>query len=188
MNNKVRKQVTWSCEDFELSHEPVGDSIEVEETVIGFIVKYLVQDDNAENPFLNWDGEGKIIFNSESSYVCNKDVNFEKAIKHKYAVVLDAYIHSGIALSVSGGGVQCQWDTSHNIAVWVPDEDCSIKSKKQAIKCAEQACNLFNQYANGDVYGCCVDRYDKDKHYIDGDSVWGYFGYDDAKELLKNEF
>ena len=40
-----------------------------------------------------------------------------------FAVSLDIYEHGGVAYSVSGGGMQCQWDTSRGGAVWVPDED-----------------------------------------------------------------
>lgn len=37
------------------------------------------------------------------------------------AVLLDCYEHSGIALSIHGAGMQCQFDTSRGAAVWVPD-------------------------------------------------------------------
>lgn len=53
------------------------------------------------------------------------DVEHKKAeiAKERYEVpddaqVLDAYIHSGIALSLSGHGMRCRWDTSSGIAVW----------------------------------------------------------------------
>jgi hypothetical protein len=39
-------------------------------------------------------------------------------------VSLDVYQHSGTAYSVSGEGMQCNWDTSSGAAVWVPD-DCA---------------------------------------------------------------
>lgn len=38
------------------------------------------------------------------------------------AVLLDVYDHSGIAWSLHGGGMQCQWDTSQGAGVWAPDE------------------------------------------------------------------
>ena len=37
------------------------------------------------------------------------------------AVLLDLYDHSGVTWSVSGGGMQCRWDTSRGESVWVPD-------------------------------------------------------------------
>ena len=38
-----------------------------------------------------------------------------------YAVLLDVYDHSGRSYSLSGGGMQCRWDTSRGEAVWVAD-------------------------------------------------------------------
>lgn len=42
-----------------------------------------------------------------------------------HAVMLDMYDHSGVSLSVSGEGMQCQWDTSRGAAIWVPDS-CAL--------------------------------------------------------------
>lgn len=39
-----------------------------------------------------------------------------------YACLLDVYDHSGRAYSLSGGGMQCRWDTSRGEAVWVADK------------------------------------------------------------------
>lgn len=39
----------------------------------------------------------------------------------KYAVLLDVYDHSGRAYSLSGGGMQCRWDTSRGEALWIAD-------------------------------------------------------------------
>lgn len=43
-------------------------------------------------------------------------------IGDKHAVLLDVYEHSGISYSLSGEGMQCQWDTARGGAVWVPDK------------------------------------------------------------------
>lgn len=40
----------------------------------------------------------------------------------KYAVLLDVYEHGARAYSLSGGGMQCRWDTSRGEAVWVADK------------------------------------------------------------------
>ena len=65
------------------------------------------------------------------------DVEHKKAevAKARYelpddVVMLDAYIHSGIALSLSGGGMRCQWDTSSNIALWKA-EGCVLDEVKR---------------------------------------------------------
>jgi hypothetical protein len=43
-------------------------------------------------------------------------------IGDKDAVVLDVYDHSGLHWSISGGGMQCRWDTSSGAGVWLPDD------------------------------------------------------------------
>lgn len=129
----------------------------------------IVQDGCAENPFLNWDGEGKIIFHARADYVCNTDISYEEAKQIKFTVPLSAYIHSGINLSVLGECHRCQWDTSDYIAYWIPDQKNNpVKSKKIALKFARQACELFNQYANGEVYGYDIPQLDE--------SCFGYYG------------
>ncbi len=40
----------------------------------------------------------------------------------EYAVLLDVYDHSGRSYSLSGGGMQCRWDTSRGEAVWIADK------------------------------------------------------------------
>jgi hypothetical protein len=52
-------------------------------------------------------------------------------IGNPYAVMLDVYEHGGIAYSLSGQGMQCQWDTASGGACWVPDDvaEDEIKSR-----------------------------------------------------------
>lgn len=38
------------------------------------------------------------------------------------AVFLDVYDHSGQSWSITGGGMQCRWDTSSGAGAWVPDK------------------------------------------------------------------
>lgn len=47
--------------------------------------------------------------------------------------VLDAYIHGGIALSLSGGGVRCRWDTSSGIAVWKAEGEALNEVKRRQV-------------------------------------------------------
>jgi len=142
----------------------------------------IVYDEFAENPFTNWDGEGKIIFHPRADYVCNKELSYDEAKQTKFSVPLSAYIHSGISLSVLGEGYRCQWDTSDYIAYWVPDqENAPVKTKQQAIKHARQACELFNQWVNGEVYGYNIPSLDE--------SCFGFFGdmkycIDEAKSII----
>lgn len=48
------------------------------------------------------------------------------------AVMLDVYDHSGLHWSISGGGMQCRWDTSSGAGVWVPDDCCREEIDRRA--------------------------------------------------------
>ncbi len=57
-------------------------------------------------------------------------------IGNKYAVSLDVYEHGGVSYSVSGSGMQCQFDTAKGGAVWVPDDTCVAEiTRRAAVYC-----------------------------------------------------
>lgn len=142
------------------------------ETYKGYTIN-IEYDQNVENPFLNWDGEGSIIFHPDAKYECNTSQDFFDACISKYAIRLDAYIHSGFSLSVNNEGFNCKFDTSKGIAVFIPDmKNHPAKDKKHALELARQACKLYNKYANGEVYGYIVE--DKKENLVD--SCFGFYG------------
>lgn len=57
----------------------------------------------------------------------------EGKIGNPHAVVLDIYEHSGTHYSISGGGMQCQWDTASGGAVWVPSKDAAAEIERRAL-------------------------------------------------------
>lgn len=191
----VKKVTHWVLDGFNLSYEPIEHTIKISETEKKYIIKYLSLDPYSENPFLDTEGMGKIIFHPKSRYICNTD-DYEKALKNKFVVQLDAYIHGNITLSPHMCGIQCRFDTSHNIAIWIPDdplielitennssgETINVRTKKYA----QEACTLFNQYSVGDIYGCIVEEYNKEKIHISENSCWGYFGFEYAIQELEN--
>lgn len=61
-------------------------------------------------------------------------------IGNPLAVALDIYEHSGVVYSVSGTGMQCQWDISHGGAVWVPDRHAEENIRYNVLRdlCAGQ--------------------------------------------------
>jgi hypothetical protein len=48
------------------------------------------------------------------------------------AVSLDVYEHSGVMYSVSGHGMQCQFDTAQSGAVWVPEDEARAEIDRRA--------------------------------------------------------
>ena len=130
-------------------------------------------------------------------------------VGNPFAVKLDIYEHGGVSYSVSGSGMQCDFDTSRCAAVWVPDDLAldnikssvlreagsetlspeKLKSLMQAK--ARQYCKGvledYNNWANGWVYGVVsyvIDR--KTGERIEDHDVeeWGILGSEGAEEEL----
>lgn len=117
----------------------------------------------------------------ERFWVAGRNAN---TIGAPYTVSLDVYEHSGIHYSISGTGVQCQWDTARGGAVWVPDPCCleHIMSKPEAerqataIECCGGALREYNAWLCGDVYGVCIAVCDAATgEEISSDECWGYY-------------
>ena len=138
----------------------------------GYKIK-IMPDEYSENPFDYQDGMGRISFHPKSDYICSDEPDYMTAMEHKFAVTLDAYIHGGIVLSVAGEGYQCRWDTSTSIAIWTPDDCLEVKTWADAVKYAKQACELYNQWANGSVYYYLIET-DAGERF----SCGGFYGYD----------
>jgi len=202
---EVIKKTTYLVKDFELTFEPIKDSIKIEKTKKGYTIKYLVYDNNPFNPFED-DGLGNFYhwkdFGQEQLEKYCELLGYDSETREKIkeddllAVRIDKYEHSGVSYSVKGEGTQCKWDTSNSWAVWYPD-NCllemlkEIKNKnaqrKKAIEYARQACELHNQWANGEAYIIVKETFNKEKKNIDYDNIGGYFGYESSLKALENE-
>lgn len=114
------------------------------------------------------------------------------------AVFLDVYDHSGQCWSISGGGMQCRWDTSSGAGAWVPDKclleqiESDVKEgKDRRTQCrhyAKQFLDTYNDIISGNIYGCVVQTHDLDGELIDEDSCWGFIGSEYAEQSLLDEF
>ena len=146
---KVKLRRKWEYEGFGLSMEPVGDDyIRVIPTAEGFRVRYLAHDMDAESPWeQGWDGIGRFVHwkdhgqDERREYerlrgICpDCEAVTERGDAHTGdcdgtaldgrgdAVAIDKYEHGGVAYSVAGTGMNCQWDTSRVWAYWVPDKE-----------------------------------------------------------------
>jgi hypothetical protein len=203
---KVKKKTIYYTDDFEFTFEPIEDSLNIKETKEGYEVKYLTYDEYTENPFENWDGIGKFYHWKEQGkeeYLkyCellgyNPDTREKEKEDNPLAIRIDKYEHGNIYYSIKGEGYQCRWDTSHTWAVWYPDK-CALEEikrfktkkeqRKRAIELARNACQLFNNWANGNIYCIVKETYNKNKEKIDYDIVGGYFGGNDALKALETE-
>jgi len=123
-------------------------------------------------------------------------------IGNPLAVKLDIYEHSGRHYSVSGEGMQSQWDTSRCAAVWVPcdvaaenictmsdgEPEASESRRAKAVEYCRSVLENYNSYISGEVYGVVVyvlDRATGERIEAEDDECWGHFGYSSAKEEIE---
>ena len=93
-------------------------------------------------------------------------------LKSHWIFPLEAYIHSGVCLSLSGEGnfPDRQWDVSQLGFVFVAKKEWRLR--KSARKAAESKVEEWNQYLSGDVWGYVIE--DENGEHID--SCWGFYG------------
>jgi hypothetical protein len=99
---------------------------------------------------------------------------------------IDAYVHSGIVLSLHGEGMRDRWDTSDFVGcVLVPKHE--TKGKNEAEKIAHGIIAAWNQYLNGEVHGFVISRPSTCRHcghtsYEEVEKTWGIYG--DTSDVL----
>lgn len=227
MTIKKKTTVQYIDEDTnqEYVFEPIEDTITLEPNNTDkkfkgeFLLKYLTRDEQPIQPDEYDDGciflvhyhrdfwieneqcskgiLGYIYTGNEDEYL--KDAA-EELLKDYYCFAVDAYIHSGVSLSLSGGfsgrlpqGHE-QFDVSSVGAVLVKKKEFGSggvefeHSREDAEAMAKSLIETWNQYLCGDVYCCVAEKLDADKQQYDYDVVGGFYGFDYAKECLQNEF
>lgn len=104
-------------------------------------------------------------------------------LKKYHVFGLEAYIHSGVSLSLSRQGNfpdRC-WDVSQIGLVFVAKKEARTRAKAE--KLARGLISTWNEYLSGAVYGFHLEN--KQGEVID--SCWGYYGDYDAKGGLLDE-
>jgi hypothetical protein len=104
-------------------------------------------------------------------------------LKKYHVFGLEAYIHSGVSLSLSrqGNFPDRQWDVSQIGLVFVAKTE--VRTRAKAEKLARSLISTWNDYLSGAVYGFHLEN--KQGEVID--SCWGYYGDYDAKGGLLDE-
>ena len=137
---------------------------------VGFTI-HIYQDEDAQPPD-EWGNEDVFLITTRNHYFEVERKGFtvdgchDGEYEEKYhALILNAYIHSGVALSLGTGyPFNDQWDAGQIGYVLV--------SKSEGIpdinKAAEALVEEWNQYLSDDVYGYVVEGTD--------DSCWGFYG------------
>lgn len=218
----IRKKTTVQYFDDDTDQEymfnPIEDTVSIEKNSDGgngFVLKYLVQDDDPIPPDEWDDGQTFLVHYHRDFWIenkrCSKDVlgfiytkneddydkdGADELLEEYYCFPVSALIHSGVWLSLRAdfyadpGG----WDTSHVGAVLVKKKEFGAGgvefeyTREEAETQAQALIKTWNQYLSGDVYCCVVEKLNSKKENIDYDRVWGFYGFDYAKECLQNGF
>jgi hypothetical protein len=183
------------------------------------IFKKIVHDECSSNPLEDWDAMGSI-FSFNSRHCNHIDREQVEAYIDEYgedAVFLSYFEHGNCLWGVAGtmsGMPDFRWDGVGTAGLWIPDKYLLEEAEKmekgsperlaKMKKWAGQACEVYTQWCNGEVYGATVevykvresvsgDIYDRREDYryetsVFEESCFGFFGMECAEENLENEF
>lgn len=196
------KIVREDDEGFSYTFEPIEDTIIKTKTDAGYEIRYLVRDDEGgSSPSDNGDDNLFLVNYHRDFWVTKDEIITKDDVISWYRLegcpqsetywiyVLASYNHSGTYLYLGGGTPACDpggWDTSHVGLVLVSKEEWP--EEEAAKKAAQGLVEYWNQYLTGDVYGCVVEKFNNAKEPVEHDAVWGYFGMENAKVALENDF
>lgn len=204
---QVKQKTVYSVNDFELTFEPLSDTINIEKTKKGYTVKYLIYDTDGESP-RNWGNLGHMVcfhgrYDLGDSHTYNKDDygswnDLKDAICRSGIVPiilpLFLYDHSGVSIKTVPHGYHGSWDCGQVGFIFVTKEQIkkeygtvNAKNIEQAKKVLLGEVENYNQYLQGDVYSCVVEQYDRNKNHLDYDVVGGCYGFGYALKALKEE-
>ena len=117
--------------------------------------------------------------NSITELECIYSDVIESEYEDYYIFEVEAYIHSGISLSLFTGVKQCRWDSS--VSGYILASKDEFKTPEEAELRAEGLIETWNQYLDGSIYGFEVIKEDFCSHcnttieeFID--SCGGYYG------------
>ena len=203
---KFRTVTSIECTDddgneFDLTFRPVDDTLEIVKTDTGYEARYLVQDEDAQNPTdMDCDDDGLFLVNYHRDFdVRHGKIITMEQVRNYYRgdeedmpegywfFKMSMLSHSGVWLALDNRLDQYYmgFDASHVGLVCVSKSEWPEEDK--AREAAESLVEEWNQYLSGDVYGIVKETYDKDRKQIDKESVWGFYGFEYAKEALKTD-
>ena len=162
------------------------------------------QDESAENPIKEWDGNVEFCcwhrrYNLGNSKRFGNGLggpeDCQEYAKKTTSILLPLYMydHSGIALSLGREyPFNCRWDSGQLGYILIDREWLkeffgkkyfTKKVRAKMLEVAESNVSLYNDYLSGDVYGYQV----KDRDGESADSCWGFYGYDHEKSGLLDD-
>jgi hypothetical protein len=161
-------------------------------------------DEDAANPLEDWDEMGSILSLNRRHRNFDPGGIDDAIATNPDAVPLSYYEHGLCRWCVAGelaAGCRCPWDSVDFAGIWLPDA-LTLESARNyggrtrqlfMRKRARQACEIYTQWCNGEVYGYQVERITAcdccgEEKAEPVDSCWGYYGLDyclsEAREAI----
>lgn len=117
----------------------------------------------------------------------------------KLVLVVDEYRHSGVHYSIAN--TACYPDRRWDVAprcLFVPCDEIQAQYRAcradmaRVISDANAILDEYSRWCNGEVYGVIVETFQKDPETgfieaIETDSCWGYIGYNETLDALKEQ-
>ncbi len=153
----------------------------------GFDIK-IIQDSDVEAPE-NDDGlfivttrnrYFEVLHDGKDARTCMED---KELCKQYWIFPLNAYIHSGVSLSLSSGyPYNDQWDGGQIGFVFAAKSEWRYRTRELKKCCSAQTAaaghvQTWNQFLSGDVWGYDITQDDEDI-----DSCWGFYGLEYCKQ------
>jgi hypothetical protein len=164
------------------------------EKQVGDYTCKVFYDQDPQSP-ADWDMVGTLMtFHPQCTIQGTKEFKTQEAFKeflrkgeHDNTLIIRpvyAYIHSGVALSLSRGGqFSDRWDSCQIGVIYCTKakakKEFKTKTYTKTLEAFENEIKAWNQYFSGEVYGFTVEG--KDGEHVD--SCWGY--YDTSENVLK---
>jgi len=152
----------------------------------------MYADTDAPNPLEDWDEMGTMLSLNRRHVNFDPDGIDAATLDNTDAVRLSYYEHALCLWSVAGelpAAARCPWDSVGFAGIWLPDSDTLESAKRYGGRTrqlfmrrrARQACEVYTQWCNGQVYGyevalitvcpCCQQEQSRPL-----ESCWGFFG------------
>ncbi len=161
----------------------------------------IYPDADAANPLEDWDEMGTILSLNRRHSNFDPD-GIEAAIADPDAVPLSYYEHGLCLWSVAGelpAGARCPFDSVGFAGLWLPDA-ATLESARsyggwtrlQFMRIrARQACEVYTQWCNGEVYGYEIKRVTAcdacgAERTVCVDSCWGIYGLEACRAYARS--
>jgi hypothetical protein len=158
----------------------------------------IYPDPDVPNPLEDWDEMGTILSLNRRHRHFDPDGIDAAIAGNPDAGPLSYYEHGLCRWSVAGElppGARCPWDSVAFAGLWLPDALTLASARPYGgstrrhfmRKRARQACAIYTQWCNGDVYGYQVERIAAcgacgGERPEPLDSCWGFFGLESCRD------